>query len=156
MKSGFRQVCLMLLVFLLFSGTALAANYIVSGATDGDANGLYVENGISDGVPKYTKGDWTLQREDWMGKGWFIRNGFTMVPYSYINSPNSSDLPPNDGQWVQWDGDPVPVPDLTITLDPLSIPSLGTWGVLIMLTLLIGIAIAVIRKRRFPDTGARA
>ena len=161
MKSGFRYMCLLLLVFLFLSGTALAANYLVSGAPNPDANGLYVQNGTSDGVPKYTKGSWTLAREVLMGPVWIIRNGSDpFADLVYVNWPDypapSPDLPPNDGTWIAWSGGDVP--ELIVTLSPAqSVPTLGTWGVLIMATLLAGIAIiALIRKSHFPNTDARA
>ena len=152
MKLDFRHICLIILVSLFLSGTAVAANYVVSGAPESDANGLYVENGTSDGVPKYTKGYWNLERQ---GSGWFIIYGEPggMWAEIYRNDPNSSDVPPNDGNWEDFASGSIP---MTIMLAPANIPSLGTWGALIMLTLLTGIAIAVIRKSRFPDTGARA
>ena len=154
MKSVFRQVCLILLVFLVLSGTVWAANYIVSGAPNTDANGLYVQDGIFDDVPKYTKGYWTLERHyDGTEHSWLIfESSGGMVSSGYYNN-DPSDLPPNNHQWKFSD---EVFDDLTVTLDPSSIPSLGTWGALIMLTLLIGIAIAVIRKRNFGDTGASA
>lgn len=153
MNLHIRPVCLIILVSLFLTGTALATDYVVAGAPNAGANGLYVEDGTSDGVAKYTKGDFTLERRDTgMDKLWIISlSGST----AYSNSPNYSPLPPNDGQWMESpSGDPVP--GLTITLAPSNIPSLGTWGALIMLTLLLGIAIVVIRKNRSPDTGARA
>ena len=158
MKFGFRQIGLMLLVFLFLSGTALAANYTVSGAVNfPDANGLYVQNGSNDGVPSYTKGIWTLQREQIMGPVWIIRNGPDMFnDLIYVNwASGLLDLPPNDNNWDEWnDGE---APELTITLElAQSIPSMSTWGVIIMSTLLAGIAIAIIRKSHFPNTGARA
>lgn len=160
MKLNFRQFFLLLTVFLFFSGTALAANYSVSGATNNpDANGLYVQDGTSDGVPKYTKGIWTLAREQPMGPAWIIRNGSD--PFGdliYINWAGGSpgpNLPPNDGNWQEWQVGETP--DLTITLAPSeSIPSMSTWGILILITFLSGIAIVIIRRSHFPDSGARA
>ena len=112
MKLDFRHVCLMILVFLFFSGTASAANYVVGGATGTNANGVYANHPMP-----------------------------------------SVDVPPNDDNW--WKIGVGAAPNSIITLAPANIPSLSTWGILIMLTVLIGIAIAVIRKSRFPDTGAR-
>jgi hypothetical protein len=160
MKLNFRQLCLIVIVFLSCSGTALAANYIVSGATNNpDANGLYVQDGTSDGVPQYIKGIWTLAREQPMGPAWVIRNGSD--PFNdmiYVNWPGGSpgpSVPPSDGNWIEWQGDPAP--GLTITLAPSeSIPSMNTWGVIIMITLLSGIAIFVIRKTHFPNPGSHA
>jgi len=155
MKIYFRQICLMFMVFLLFSGTAFAANYIVAGASNWPAaNGLYVENGTSDTVPRYIKGNWILERH--VGT-WYIEQGdpYSMHVNVYSNN-NHSDLPPNDGGWSEETTIPTRVPGLTVTLDPSSIPSLSTWGILIMIALLSGIAIAVIRKRNFLDTGTSA
>jgi len=157
MKSGFRQVCVIVLVFLFFSGTALAANYVVSGAPDSDANGVYVQDGTRDGVPKYSKEGYShLYRQEDGSHSWAINFGYghphTMTVLVYTN-PSNSDRPPKDGWQDPFDN---PVDLMTITLDPSSIPSLSTWGVLIMLSLLIGIAIRVIRKKNFSDTAASA
>jgi hypothetical protein len=154
MKLDFRHLFFTsLLVFLLVSETVLAGNYIVSGAPIPDANGLYVENGTSELTSKFTKGNWTLARTSFLGLGWGIFEGVwpPLSPMTYINAPNPSDLPPNDGMWRA----EVPIPGLIITLAPASIPSLSTWGILIMLMLFIGIAIAVIRKSHFTDIGAQ-
>lgn len=167
MNLKFQHIGMAFLFFLFLSGTALAADYIVSGAQlpYEDANGLYVLNGSSEGVPKYTKGDWILQleREPMCPIGdtclrWVIRNGsdpFANLVYYNQNEP-TPDLPPNDGNWWLYPS-PGGQVQLSVTLAPSqSIPTLGTWGVLIMSTLLAGIAIAIIRKSHFPDIGDRA
>lgn len=154
MNSILRHVCFIALAFLLLSGTAMAADYIVSGAAVAEANGMYVQNGVSDGVPRYTKGSWSLGREIIMGPVWVIRSGSGFGDISYFNwyAP-SPDLPPNDHNWERV-GDGT---DAGLTITPGSgIPSLSTWGVLIMIALLIGAAIAVIRKNRFRNAGGRA
>jgi hypothetical protein len=154
MNSILRHVCFIAFAFLLLSGTASAADYIVSGAAVAEANGMYVQNGVSEGVPKYTKGAWTLGRELIMGQVWVIRSGPGFGDISYFNwlFP-SPDLPPNDHNWEQMTGGTDT--GLTITLAS-GIPSLGTWGVLIMIALLIGAAIAVIRKNHLRNAGGRA
>lgn len=155
MNLNFRHVCLMLLVFLFLSGTSWAANYIVSGAPNVNANGLYVEDGIWDDVPQYTKDLWNLRRIEMMGSHpWVIFPGGGMAIIYYLNEADSV-LPPNDGNWQDWIGERGTIQELTVTLDASSIPTLNEWGFLIMITLLIGTAIAFIKKKYFPGTGAR-
>ncbi len=157
MNLKFRHLKLAFLVFLFLSGTALAADYIVDNAPNTDANGRYVEsNVLRDGVPMYTKGDWELYRQtDLMSTFWNIDDMTTLMP-EYMNM-TLSNLPPNDGQWYDWSAAEFEFLPITVTLAPAqSIPTMSTWGALIMITLLSGIAIAIIRKSHFPDTGARA
>ena len=108
---------LLVYVLLLFPFTAKAADYIVAGASVTDTNGLYVEDGTSDGVSKYTMGGWTLAREQPMGAAWMIRNGpDTFNDLIYVNwTFPSPDLPPNDGNWAEWNGGGA-APSLTITI----------------------------------------
>jgi len=154
MKLRLKFLVLLLCVFFLSVPiTAKAADYIVSGAGIADANGLYVEDGTSGLVPKYTKGIWSLACVQPMGSDWVwvIRNGPLSNDIVYINFLNPPpDLPPNDGGWLDEAGS---VPDLTITLSD-SIPTLNEWGLIMMCLLLSGIAFIVIKKGMFRDGGA--
>jgi hypothetical protein len=136
---------LILLICLLFPTTSLAANYIVAGAPSPNegANGLYVEDGTADGVPKYTKGTWTLNRQTGgMGDGWHIIDDSSWVFCNFLNTDN---VPPNDGNWeICFDAG---VPGLTVTLAEENIPTLNEWGVILMSLMLGCIAIVVIRKQ---------
>jgi hypothetical protein len=118
MKKDLRYISLMLFVLLLFPAMALSAEYTVSGAPTPAANGVYVQNGTSDGVPSYSKGDWVLQRSTIMGPVWIIRNGpATFDDIIYWNWPDwpdpSPDLPPNNRNWEIRETGTV-IPELTI------------------------------------------
>ena len=128
MNFDIRHISLIFIVWLVLSATALAAGYTVSGAPIPDANGLYVENGISDGVPSYSKGIWTMQREFAMGIFWIIRNGSdTFGDIIYINDA-TPDRPPNDGNWLAW-GTGSPIPELRVSLLD---PSMGVKNILLL------------------------
>lgn len=147
MKRSSLFLC-MIIIFILVPLSASAANYIVTGATMADANGLYVENGISDGVARYTKGNWILGRENPMGAAWVIRNGpRTYDDIIYINwTFPAGDLPPNDGNWSEWQGGSVL--GLTITLSSQSIPTTTEWGMALLTLLLAASAIWMMRRNR--------
>lgn len=147
MKHRLLFLC-MTIFFILVPLSASAAKYTVAGATMADANGLYVENGISDGVAKYTKGNWILAREQPMGAAWVIRNGpLTFDDIIYINwTFPAGDLPPNNGNWGEWQGEPVP--GLTITLSSQSIPTITEWGMVLLTLLLAASAIWMMKRNR--------
>jgi len=106
MKNLKQKTLALLLVFLCAGLSAMATDYVVSGAGTTAANGIYQENGTSGGYPCYTKGQYTMQLKWFFVMYlWIIEDGSTSTTL-YTNT--SGTTPPSTGWTVSNGAAPAP------------------------------------------------
>lgn len=108
MKIVKQKKWMLMLAFLFVGWSAMATNYVVSGAGSPEVNGTYEESGAYNGKPKYVKSgtNYELRYNDSMGQRWEIWDAIMWDTYYYTD--DAGDTPPSTG-WSRNSGsNPAP------------------------------------------------